>query len=80
MNRLGFNGSQEVKYHPWLKSYPWAKLARKEVKAPFTPDVFGLFIILVQPNEDNFDKRQILDEDEDNAQLINQNTMLLKEQ
>ena len=47
MNRLGFNGSQEVKYHPWLKSYPWAKLARKEVKAPFTPDVFGLFIILV---------------------------------
>lgn len=22
-NRLGFNGPEEVKNHPWLKNFPW---------------------------------------------------------
>lgn len=45
-NRLGYNGSQELKNHPWYRNYPWAKLAKKELKAPFTPNVFLISITL----------------------------------
>jgi len=29
MNRLGINGPDEVKSHPWLRTFPWEKLANK---------------------------------------------------
>lgn len=38
-NRLGNNGPQEVKNHPWLRDFPWEKLKRKELLAPFIPNV-----------------------------------------
>jgi len=44
INRLGLNGPAEVKGHPWLKGFPWDKLLRKEIEAPFIPK-----------KEDNFD-------------------------
>lgn len=43
-NRLGSNGAEEVKQHPWLRDFPWDDLTHKRVKAPFVP-----------PVEDNFD-------------------------
>lgn len=43
-NRLGINGSQEIKAHPWLRDFPWNDLDQKKLKAPFIP-----------PLEDNFD-------------------------
>ena len=46
-NRLGVNGPQEVKTHPWLQSFPWEKLQAKELQAPFRPS----------STEDNFDAR-----------------------
>lgn len=38
-NRLGYNSGEEVRRHPWLKSVEWARLFRKEMKAPFVPIV-----------------------------------------
>lgn len=53
-NRLGINGPQEVKNHPWLRNFPWQKLYNKQLQAPFLPS-----------NEDNFDyKQQLSLEDE----------------
>lgn len=38
-NRLGVNGPEEVKNHPWLKDFPWSKLFNKEMEPPFIPNV-----------------------------------------
>lgn len=38
-NRLGVQGPDEVKAHPWLLDYPWDKLVNKELPAPFIPNV-----------------------------------------
>ena len=53
LNRLGLNGPQEVKAHPWLQSFPWNKLYGKEIPAPFLPS----------RTEDNFDARLHLNND-----------------
>lgn len=50
-NRLGSNGADEVKNHPWLRDYPWDDLEKKRLKAPFIP-----------PKEDNFDQKNINEE------------------
>ena len=50
-NRLGANGAEEVKDHPWLRDFPWDDLAHKRVRAPFVP-----------PQEDNFDQKNINEE------------------
>jgi hypothetical protein len=46
VNRLGYNGMNEIKEHPWLKYYPWKDLYDKKLEAPFMPKSL-----------DNFDKR-----------------------
>jgi serine/threonine kinase 32 len=46
INRLGLNGSQEVKDHVWFKNYKWDDLLNKKIPSPFMP-----------PNEDNFDAK-----------------------
>ena len=46
VNRLGYNGINEIKDHPWLKYYPWRDLYEKNLEAPFSP----------KP-QDNFDKK-----------------------
>jgi len=37
--RLGSNGGQEVKQHPWFSDIDWDKLVRKEIDPPFKPKV-----------------------------------------
>jgi hypothetical protein len=44
LNRLGLNGPEDVKNHPWLKDFAWDDLLHMRTKSPFNP-----------PNEDNFD-------------------------
>lgn len=39
-SRLGFNGIDEIKKHPWLKNVPWQKIENKIFKSPFNPKVF----------------------------------------
>lgn len=56
VNRLGLNGPEEVKGHPWFKDYPWDDLYDKALKSPFIP-----------PEADNFDAKYANDswKDED---------------
>jgi|JI6StandDraft_1071083.scaffolds.fasta_scaffold02160_9 hypothetical protein len=39
-NRLGYNGINEIKEHPWLKYKPedQQKFSIKKLQAPFVPD------------------------------------------
>jgi serum/glucocorticoid-regulated kinase 2 len=37
--RLGTNGVEEVKKHPWFESIDWDALEKKELKAPFVPNL-----------------------------------------
>ena len=36
-NRLGVNGPQEVKKHPWFEKTNWGALLTRAIKAPFVP-------------------------------------------
>jgi serine/threonine protein kinase len=53
VNRLGLNGPEEVKNHPWVKNINWGRIKNKEEKAPFVPN----------QEEDNFDDRLNIDND-----------------
>ena len=46
--RLGANGPEEVKGHPWFKNFPWDELLKKELISPFIPNVNIFGLILVQ--------------------------------
>ena len=37
--RLGYNGPEEVKRHPWLIDFPWEDLYHKKIQAKFVPRV-----------------------------------------
>jgi len=39
MNRLGLNGPEEVKNHPWFRGFPWNKVLNKQFDPPFIPSV-----------------------------------------
>ena len=41
--RQGSNGPAEIKAHPWLKTYPWDKLQKKEIEPPFKPNTKNVF-------------------------------------
>lgn len=45
-NRLGVNGPEEVKDHPWLKDFTWNKLLNKEFEPPYVPNVIQNKIFL----------------------------------
>ena len=45
-NRLGQNGAQDLKDHPWFKDFDWDSLFKKKLGSPFIP-----------PVEDNFDAK-----------------------
>ena len=45
-DRLGKNGIDEIKKHPWLKYFNWKDLYLMKIKAPFIP-----------PESDNFDSK-----------------------
>lgn len=38
-NRLGFNGIEEIKYHPFLSKIDWNLLEQRKLVSPFLPDV-----------------------------------------
>ena len=43
--RLGINGIEEVKNHPWLSDLDWKGIKEKAIKSPFIPLVKIYFII-----------------------------------
>jgi len=69
VNRLGLDGPNEVKNHPWLKNYPWEKLYNKEIEPPFIPE--GEFDPKQSFNQHNF-------YDEENPEVMKQNAILLR--
>lgn len=38
-NRLGTNGAEEIKAHPWFKSINWKDLSEKKIVPPFKPKI-----------------------------------------
>ena len=51
--RLGYNGVDEIKQHPWMKDIDWELLFQKKLEAPFIPPM----------NKENFDKKYCEGED-----------------
>lgn len=43
--RLGTNGIDEVKNHPWLADLDWKGIHNKAIKSPYIPLVKTLFIL-----------------------------------
>ena len=44
--RLGFKSIDEIKTHPWLKTFPWKSLYDKKITSPYVPD-----------KKENYDKK-----------------------
>ena len=51
--RLGYNGVEEIKKHPWMNDINWDLLLKKKIEAPFVPP----------ENKENFDKKYCEGED-----------------
>eukprot|EP01017_Pseudomicrothorax_dubius_P042558 TRINITY_DN6968_c0_g1_i1.p1 TRINITY_DN6968_c0_g1~~TRINITY_DN6968_c0_g1_i1.p1 ORF type:complete len:272 (-),score=28.36 TRINITY_DN6968_c0_g1_i1:141-956(-) len=69
--RLGLNGPEEVKAHPWIRDFPWEKLNNRELEPPYKPNEF----------EDNFDAKYTNAIDpwrDENSEQLHQNALLLK--
>lgn len=60
--RLGFKGVEEVKAHSWFQDFSWQELFQKTLKSPFVP-----------LSSDNFDARQIANEWNDEADIVDMN-------
>lgn len=58
-NRLGREGTLEVKEHPWLKSFPWERLLKKDLPSPYVPSVI-FFIILISKYFFLFSQKKII--------------------
>ena len=37
--RLGYNGIEEIKSHPWLKDINWKEIYLHKIKSPFVPEI-----------------------------------------
>lgn len=71
INRLGVNGPDEVKNHPWLKNFPWTRLLNREILPPFQPS---------RKEEENFEYKQVMQEDPKDPylELDKENLLLLR--
>lgn len=49
VNRLGANGSDQIKNHPWFSKVNWNALLTRAIKAPFVP------ILTSDADTSNFD-------------------------
>ncbi|EAR84529.3 Serine/Threonine kinase domain protein (macronuclear) [Tetrahymena thermophila SB210] len=66
MNRLGLNGPEEVKNHPWFKGFPWQKLINKEIEPPYVPS----------QTEENYHAN--VDRKDSNPDINGQNELMLR--
>ena len=68
-NRLGNNGPEEVKGHPWFKGFPIEELKNQALIAPFIPN----------NKEDNYHKvSELTNERERNSDQEKQNSIILR--
>ena len=59
-NRIGYNGPEEVKSHPWLKDIDWPKYLQKGINVPYIPK-----------SQDNFDVSQVSIDWKDELEKVN---------
>ena len=57
--RLGYNGIEELKNHPWMEDIDWEELKMKKINPPFIPS-----------NKENYDKNYCEEEDEIGEETI----------
>ena len=57
--RLGYNGIDELKNHPWMEEIDWEKLKMKKINPPYIPS-----------NKENYDKNYCEEEDEIGEETI----------
>lgn len=62
MNRLGLNGPEEVKNHPWLKEVNWEMMMKMTAEPPFK----------LNSSMDNFDKRVSISEEAEETAKLNE--------
>ena len=66
--RMGINGYQEVKQHPWFKDFDWEGLRRRTIKPTFVPDI----------SRQLFDNTHVNVKGWNDTEEINEQTELLK--
>lgn len=64
--RLGINGSEEVKGHPWFKNFDWEALRQKTIKPTYIPD----------QNKENFDDKHVKRDWNDTEEVHEHQSML----
>jgi len=71
--RLGSNGGQDIKVHPWFAEIDWEKLIRKEIEPPFKPKVQGIEdisqidkVFIAEPPVDSVPDQSVLSESAQN--------------
>jgi serine/threonine protein kinase len=71
VNRLGLNGPEEVKSHPWIIGLDWKKIKNKSFQPSYVPN----------HEEDNFDERLNMDNDpwkDADSDALKESTLLLQ--
>ena len=71
VSRLGLNGPEEVKQHPWIRDVNWNRIKNKSLISPYIPN----------EDEDNFDDRLQIDNDpwkDADSEAIKEGTLLLQ--
>ena len=66
--RLGYNGIEEIKNHPWMRDIDWEELLKKNIEAPFIPPM----------NKENFDKKYCEGEDNVGEETIERYELYLQ--
>ena len=72
VNRMGMNGPEEVKQHPWIKEVNWGRLRDKTLIAPYVPS----------EDQEHFDDRLRSDNDpwkDADSEEIKQSTVMLQD-
>ena len=47
VNRLGYNGAEEIKHHRFFASIDWEKMNKRHISPPFVPSVCFSFLSLL---------------------------------
>jgi serum/glucocorticoid-regulated kinase 2 len=66
--RLGWEGIQFVKAHPWLADVDWERMNSKRYPSPFIPNL----------NERNYDTVSVSEYEDDYLERLHQNSLLLR--
>lgn len=67
--RLGWQGIEEVKSHPWLSDINWDKLLAKKYPSPFMPNM----------EDRNYDTVSVSEYEDEYVERMKENALLLRQ-